>query len=905
MKLPTRWKELSPLFDELIELEHPARDARLQDLREQDLELADELASMLRIAIRADEDGFLAHRRPVDATAGLGLMGKKIGAHVIEGELGEGGHGSVWRARRADGRFDGVVAIKLLHLSLLGPTGAARFQREGALLSRLTHPNIARLLDAGVTPEGQPYLVLEYVDGTPIDQHCDQQRLDIDKRLRLLREVMDSVMHAHGQLIVHRDIKPNNILVTAEGQVKLLDFGIAKLLDDDREDAALTIDGQRVLTPRYAAPEQLEGAPLTTATDVYALGVLMYRLLTGRHPTALDTASTPEVIQGALTTEPVRLSSVLQRTEPAAADNAEEIAAKRGTTAKGLRRQLRGDLDAIVSRALRKLPAERYQSVADFASDIDRYLRDLPVSAHYPSAGYRLGKFLRRNRGGVIASALVIASIVAGLVGTMTQAHRAERERDSALHQLKSAEASGEFIQFLMSEGSGDRPVAPELLGRAEQLIESEFAKDPEQQARLQLLLAGLYGEATLQIKAENLLLRAQQNARGLADVNLNAQIQCQLALQLADNGRGDQSRRMLDAAIETLQASSLTDPARLATCFFERSEINRFFGDLQAALADAKRALSTLGEPRPDQRTDAIKFQTQVASMEAKLGQSAAAARQYQRALDDLDAMGRGQTEMATTENNNFGVLLNNAGRPLEAAKAFKKATEVARQVGHADPIAEGNYARVLIDLGQPREAMRLTEDALASLTGVANREIGATMSFFGAPAWCAVGDLARCESLIRHAQEVFASTPPHDKAVPGALLMRAAQLDAQKGDLRAARDEMRRAVADFEVLRHRNLMKALALLARLDLKMGEMHDAQAHAAQAVTLARSRMEGFEHTAWVGSALLSQGLVQQALGDDAAARRTLGSALAELRDAAGDDAPETVEARKALALLKA
>ncbi len=439
MKLPTRWNELSPLFDELIELDRSERDARLRSMHRHDSELADELASILHAASQADESGFLLHRPPLDAAVVPGLIGKKIGPYIIEAELGEGGTGSVWKARRADGRFDGVVAVKLLHLSLLGRTGAARFHREGAILSRLTHPNVARMLDAGVTPEGQPYLVLEYVDGRPIDEHCDLHRLDIDRRLRLLSDVMASVKQAHGQLIVHRDIKPSNILVTADGVVKLLDFGIAKLLQDGMDEVALTADGHRALTPRYAAPEQFEGAPLTTATDVYALGVLMYRLLVGRYPTALEGASTTEVIQGALTIEPTRLASALNRAEPAGSADADEIAGKRGTSIERLRRQVRGDLDAIVSRALRKLPADRYESVSAFASDIDRYLRHLPVAARPASTRYRLGKFMRRNKCAMPASALILASVVAGLIGTVTQARRAERERDKALHEHRQA----------------------------------------------------------------------------------------------------------------------------------------------------------------------------------------------------------------------------------------------------------------------------------------------------------------------------------------------------------------------------------------------------------------------------------------------------------------------------------
>ena len=243
----------------------------------------------------------------------------------------------MWLAQRSDGRYAGRAAVKLLNLSLLGPAGTERFKREGSALARLTHPNIARLIDAGVTSEGQPYLVLEYVEGQPIDRWCEASALDVRARVRLFLQVLDAVAHAHSKLILHRDLKPPNILVTADGQVKLLDFGIAKLMDEEQlraPAAALTQFPGRAFTPEYAAPEQVEGAEVTTATDVYALGVLLYSLLTSRHPTA-DPSQTPvDQLRAVVDSDPVRPSATV--------------------------RELRGDLDNIIAKALKKLPAERY-----------------------------------------------------------------------------------------------------------------------------------------------------------------------------------------------------------------------------------------------------------------------------------------------------------------------------------------------------------------------------------------------------------------------------------------------------------------------------------------------------------------------------------------------------------------
>ena len=387
------WALLSPLLDELLDLLEPERQARLDEMRETNPELGDELAALLADSQSAQAKGFLAKPllNPVDSVSDGTLAGQRLGAYVLESPLGQGGTGSVWRARREDGRFEGAVAIKLLHLSLLGRARAERFKREGDILARLTYPNIAHLLDAGVTLGGQPYLVIELVEGERIDRHCDLKRLDVNTRLALFDKVLSAVAHAHTHLVIHRDIKPGNILVTPDGTVKLLDFGIAKLLEDETtagEATELTRDGGRVLTPEYAAPEQLRGEAITTATDVYALGVLLYQLLSGRHPTSPESGTSAEVVRATLETDAQVLS--------------------RAATTPDLRRLLQGDLDNITAQALRKLPSERYGTVAAFAEDLRRHRAHEPVSARADSLGYRTRKFVRRHRGSVAASALTL-----------------------------------------------------------------------------------------------------------------------------------------------------------------------------------------------------------------------------------------------------------------------------------------------------------------------------------------------------------------------------------------------------------------------------------------------------------------------------------------------------------------
>src|SRR6476620_2295217 len=278
-----RWLRISGHLDRILELPTEQWSAGLAALRADDPEIATDVASMLDQHRRLNAEGFLTTAPPMQPVEN-GLAGVKIGAYTLESPIGYGGMGSVWKAARSDGRFEGYAALKLLNAALIGRGGEERFKREGTILARLTHPDIARLIDAGVSTTGQPYLVLEYIDGRHIDRYCDEERLSVDARIRLFLDVQAAVAHAHANLIVHRDLKPSNVLVTADGTVKLLDFGIAKLLATDRAGPAatmLTHEGDVAMTPRYAAPEQLVGGPITTATDVYALGVGLFELLTG------------------------------------------------------------------------------------------------------------------------------------------------------------------------------------------------------------------------------------------------------------------------------------------------------------------------------------------------------------------------------------------------------------------------------------------------------------------------------------------------------------------------------------------------------------------------------------------------------------------------------------------------
>jgi serine/threonine protein kinase/Tol biopolymer transport system component len=347
------------------------------------------------------EEGFL-DEQPVELEKSS-LAGQTLGVYTLISPLGHGGMGTVWLGERNDGRFERRVAVKLPNIALMGKSGEERFKREGRVLGRLTHPNIAELIDAGVSQTGQPFLVLEYVEGEYIDCYCDQHMLEVRERVRLFLDALSAVEHAHANLIVHRDLKPSNILVRTDGQVKLLDFGIAKLVQSDGQagEPPITIEGAKALTPEYAAPEQLKGEPVTSAADVYASGVLLYVLLTGQHPAGSGPHTPATLIKAIVETEPPQLSKIVVSAQTSAAN-----AMKRATTPEKLVRSLRGDLDTIVAKALKKSPQERYPSIKALADDLERYLNYRPIGARPDAIAYRAGKFVRRHRNGSLATLL-------------------------------------------------------------------------------------------------------------------------------------------------------------------------------------------------------------------------------------------------------------------------------------------------------------------------------------------------------------------------------------------------------------------------------------------------------------------------------------------------------------------
>lgn len=510
----TRWEQVEALFDAAMDLPADRRAAWL-DSAIPDPALRRRVDELLQANAHAEGDGFLGSG--LLATPGI-PKGETVGPYRIVEELGRGGMGVVYLADRADGQFEQQVALKVVKRGLDTDEILWRFLQERQILARLQHPHIARLLDGGVTRTGQPYIAMERISGLPLTTFCDEHRLDIEARLRLFQHVGDAVQYAHRNLVVHRDLKPSNILVTEDGTVKLLDFGIAKLLDGEAA-PALTRTGMRVLSPAYAAPEQVAGEPVTTATDVYSLGVVLYELLTGRSPHA-ETRAGPRDVK--------RPSVVVGNTVPFARPGdtsellgPEEISHARATQPNRLRRRLSGDLDTICLRALRPEPEQRYESVAAFVEDVRRHLAGLPVVARADTTGYRLRKFIRRNRVLVTATALVFLSLSAGLAVALWQAQRARTEATRATVEAATSEQVKQFLAtvFVASdpreEPGGAEVTARELLARGAERV-GELEGEPAVQAELMDVLGNVYASLGLYREARSLLEQALAKRRVL-----------------------------------------------------------------------------------------------------------------------------------------------------------------------------------------------------------------------------------------------------------------------------------------------------------------------------------------------------------------------------------------------------
>lgn len=681
---PERWQEISPYLDEVLSLPQEERAAWLESFRQSKPQLADLLDKLL------EEHSVVARERFLEGSASQAwressLQGQTVGSYTLHSPIGQGGMGSVWLAERSDGRFERRVAVKFLHFALATSGGAERFKREGRILGQLAHPHIAELIDAGITSNGEPYLILEYIEGVQIDQHCDRCMLDIDARIRLFLDVLGAVAHAHANLIVHRDLKPSNVLVRNDGEVKLLDFGIAKLLVGDETPASptlLTVEGG-ALTPQFAAPEQVIGGAVTTATDVYALGVLLYLLLTGRHPAGPGPHSPLDLVKAITETEPLRPSEAI------VSDDSRSAAERRAGTPDKLRRQLRGDLDTIIGKALKKNPQERYSSVAALADDLRRYLKHEPISARPDTLRYRGAKFVRRNRTVVALASLALVAVLAGVIGTVLQARTARRQRDAALRERDRANRvvglmTDMFTMQEPNEARGSSITAREILDRASKQIETSLAKDPDLQAQMMCAVGKTYSRLGVYSAAQPLMERGIEIGRRANEPGNLAVLKCtnDLTWQLLQEGHFAEAERLLQDALaserRTLGAENPVTLDTISTLAFAFLEERRD----DDALHLARQAFETRRRIQGEEADGTLWSMNVYSVVLSRTGHLAESEGVYREQLDIERRVHGDDSAGALNALNNLGATLVLMDRLPEAQNMLQQTLGVQRRV-------------------------------------------------------------------------------------------------------------------------------------------------------------------------------------------------------------------------------
>lgn len=776
--------------------------------------------------------------------------GTQLGRYVLGECLGAGGMGVVYAAE--DPTLKRRVAIKLLKEIGLEPDDEPRRQRfelERRILARLNHPAIAQLLDGGTTADGRPWLVLELVEGTPIDQHCDAQKLPIEARLRLFREVCEAVQFAHQNLVVHRDLKPSNILVSAEGRPKLLDFGIARLVGLDTGDARLTATGVRPMTPAFASPEQVRGAPVTTSSDVYALGVILYELLTGLSPYRLEGQQVQELLRAVEDQEPQLSSQALARASP-------ELSLARASSPERLRRELRGDLDSILARALRKEPSERYATVEQFSEDVRRQLEGLPTIARRGSTSYRLSRFVRRHKVAVATTGLALLSLFAGTLATAWQARAATLQAARADARFNDVRKLARTVLFDYHDAIARLPGSTALRERLVKdglvyldSLAQESSEDPSLQRELAaayLKVGDVQGDPTAPSLGNTTgALTSYRRARDIAaalvtsdptDLESTRLLGASFrksGFVLVETGDGPEALAAFRSAVRIREPlSSDGDRLELSRDLLALAATLTDQGQLDDALATARRGREVsqrlLGPSATDEmRALDARGQLTVGDVLARRGENAASLVEYSAGVEAYEQLApsseKYRDELAGAYQR-WGVAMGAAGQPAKAVEALRKTVEIAEARLNADPrdaVARRNLAAMnstLADalavtgeraeaLNRYRTMLELTRELSINDPHSAQAAADLATSFY------LFGKFARESALLAEAEkaqvEGLALAEARLKEAPQDLMARAnvadflielARVKAEGHRLREALADQERAVALYE---------------------------------------------------------------------------------------------------------
>jgi serine/threonine protein kinase len=881
------WHEISPYLDEVLDLDAPARQEWLDLLAKRAPEIAARVRTYLVEMDNLDKQRFLDI--PAALVTGSTLAGQRFGAYTLDRELGHGGTGTVWLAHRSDGQFEGKAAVKLLSAALVGHPSAQRFAREASMLARLQHPNVAHLLDASVEGGSQPYLVLEYVRGEHIDRFCEARSLGINERIRLFLDVLGAVAHAHSNLIVHRDLKPSNILVTEEGTVKLLDFGIAALLVPSAASALLTRNAPAGHTPGYAAPEQLLGEAVTTATDVYALGLVLFMLLAGRHPLPSGGKAVAELMRLTLDTDMPRPSEI-------ATDNAHQ-------------RLLRGDLDNIIATALRRNPAERYSTVNELAQDLRHYLALEPISARPRSLRYLAAMFIRRHRAAVASAVGIVIVLLAATIVTTLQMVEARRQRDESTYQSLRAEASNDFLNVLMQSDAGSARPTLSYFQRLElgvDLLHKQYRDDPRFAGRMLVDLADDFRDNDETRRANELYAEASDIGRRAQDVELVVRAQCGRAYAeaFADIREGVLER--LGEARLLLTRLSAPDPSVQADCLRAQARFEQRRGNTGSAESLLREAMRIMEASGSTHRQTYVAVLTDLGDVYLARNQPREVLRIAQLAGDVHDRNGRGGTAARLVSRQNAAVALSAMGETRAALAEREIINQRVRELESSgeEPFPYAiNYATLLVRMGKADAALHALDGVVERVRPTQNRSILTQSLLTKGSTFIQSGRWDAADAALQEAASL-ATAGIGNRSAAAQVESLMARLDLARGDLEAARRHGDRSLelAGYRTPKpERPLARLLLVASQIALTQKAGADAERFALDALAIVEPIARGPDTSADVGEALLRLSQARMLSGARSPDTKVMLERAARcLTNGLAPDHPLTIEARNLL-----